>query len=431
MNRLPLAAFLAACHHAAGTVADAGPDAIGTETGDAPPGAVVITVAVAGTPLPGVATYFQNADSALVAAVLTDVNGTAFAKVASGGFVTIVAPPSGTAARALSTFAGVQPGDQLTIDLAPADARQAVDVGVTVPTFAGAAAYQLRTTCGEVDLGASGMTSDAQLIGCAGTADVVVVATDDNAVPLASVYAPAIAIADHKSLVFAGTYQPVATTTLTYSQVPTTVTFLGIDRILATPRGRMLDSPTNAMPSSGNATASVAMPSATGAIAVTVTDAFPQSDEFSEQLVYDWGADASSYTVALGAVMLPSYASAASFDPSTHALSWQEHAGGGMPDLARTRVRVTRDLPPAPVAWTWQVIAPRQAAPSVQFPTLPADGFDFNVGSSDTVAVEELTNAQLPGGYDAFRAHGFADLATAIAGASGRLVVELPYSVAL
>jgi hypothetical protein len=276
-----------------------------------------------------------------------------------------------------------------------------------------------------------GAVASAPLVGCAGSADVLVVATDVDAVPLAALYAPDVAVVDGQALTLAGTYQPLAPTSLAFSNVPAAVTSLGIDRALATSRGRFLDTTTSAVPAGGAATATIAIPVATGATAITVTDGFPASTELSEQLVYEWGPTDTSYALALDGAMLPSYAAPATFDLATHVLSWQERAASAQPDFARVRVRVTRDTIPGPTSWTWRMIAPRDAAPSIRYPTVPVDGFDFNAATGDAVAIEELTNASVPGGYDAFRAHGFADVTTAIAGANGRIVVELPYGLAL
>jgi len=93
----------------------------------------------------------------------------------------------------------------------------------------------------------------------------------------------------------------------------------------------------------------------------------------------------------------------------------------------RGRVRAPRDAIPSGQSWTWAIVAPRGASPSVAYPKLPVD----SVAVGDAVAIEDLSGVQLSGGCDAFRARGFTDLTTAIIGASGRLVAELPYSVAL
>jgi hypothetical protein len=371
--------------------------------------------------------YFQNADSSLVLAALTDENGTVGATVAPGGFVTAVHPARGSDAMALTTFAGVAPGDRLHVDLAPIDTRTAVDVGVSVATYAGAAAYQVHTSCGEIDLGSAATIASTQLIGCDGVADVIVVASDDSATPLAAFYQPGVAIVDGQTIALAGTYRSFAPTPLAYRGVPARVSFLKIYRALATARGRLTDGTTGVMPASGAANATLDEPVAAGTTSLTVTDATPGGSGLGEQLIYDWGPTPATpgYALDVAAAQLPSYAAAPHYDATAGAVTWAEQPGAIAPDFARVRVRVTRDAIPTYQTWTWRVIAPRGAAATVAYPKLPVDGFDFNIAANDITAIEDVTNVALPGGYDAFRARGFDDVATAITGSSGRMVVEL------
>jgi hypothetical protein len=67
----------------------------------------------------------------------------------------------------------------------------------------------------------------------------------------------------------------------------------------------------------------------------------------------------------------------------------------------------------------------------ITLPVLPAGSFDFNPAASDTTVVSALEIAYVPGGYDAFRPHGFSPVTAAISGPGGRAVLQLLYTPAL
>src|SRR5262245_15800099 len=80
---------------------------------------VKITVVDSNGPMQGIRIFFQNADSSVVLATDTDVDGIARTEMPPGGFVTAVLPYSRTHHEIprddLYTFADVQPGDQLRV----------------------------------------------------------------------------------------------------------------------------------------------------------------------------------------------------------------------------------------------------------------------------------------------------------------------------
>src|SRR5438105_2298725 len=92
---LALVLFAAACgsaHHTVDANRDTSTDTLGPATGDAPTGAVTLTVTSSNQPAANVSVYFQNADSSLVLAATTDAHGTVGAMLATGGFVTAIEP---------------------------------------------------------------------------------------------------------------------------------------------------------------------------------------------------------------------------------------------------------------------------------------------------------------------------------------------------
>lgn len=424
---------LAACGGGAHHTQDASPpdastDTIGPATADAPSGAVTLTVTVAGAAAPNVVVFFQSSDSSLVAAAATDEHGVVGATL-SGGFVTAIEPPDGSGVPKLDTFSGVRAGDALHLDLGIVATQDSATFQVTAPLDGDprVTSYMLYTQCGSTPLDVSGTTT-ITLGGCGTKADMVVTSIDANGnivhyfteddVPVSS--APQT---------LAGTYVAPAATMFSYANVPQTVTWVKTTQELWSTRGREFDASTGAAPQIATASDSLAQPATSAMLAVTVTDGAPDASQHGEQLVYDWSAWSASYALDLGSVLLPAYATGASYDVASHAIVWTEADGGAQPDVARATLHAYRDAIPRGTAWQWSVVAARVASPRLVLPTLPTGGgFDFNPSATDSVGVSDLTNVKLPGGYDAFRAHGFGPVANAIAGTSGRIVVELPYA---
>ena len=69
------------------------------------------------------------------------------------------------------------------------------------------------------------------------------------------------------------------------------------------------------------------------------------------------------------------------------------------------------------------MIAPRSGT-SVTYPQLPSFGFDFNPTATDTVGIDQLTTASVPGGYAAARPTGFGDFTPLVIGTTSKLVVQ-------
>lgn len=108
----------------------------------APRGRVTVTVYDEGSPASGRWVIFQDPEGAVVRAERSGADGKASADVAAGSMVTVAL---GTSLRALTTIAGVQPGDALTVGEAEEDESVAAVVGtarVRFPSaYPGAVAY--------------------------------------------------------------------------------------------------------------------------------------------------------------------------------------------------------------------------------------------------------------------------------------------------
>src|SRR5256885_769439 len=79
------------------------------------------------------------------------------------------------------------------VDVTPTGPTDTATFTATVPTIAGASSYQLYTSCGQLFAGPSGAVTGT-LVGCGGTADILVIALDAAAAILGSLYAPGVPV---------------------------------------------------------------------------------------------------------------------------------------------------------------------------------------------------------------------------------------------
>jgi len=407
---------------------DAAPDTLPPFGGDAGPNDVALTVTIGGLPTAGIAVVFQrNVEGDVVATVATDAQGVAGAALGDGGFVTAIVP--GGAGARLYTFAAVHAGDRLRLDVDGALQPATTSKSFTVPTRAGASGYDVRTPCGSGTLDATGTGAiELDVAACGGTLDAIVVALEDGQ-PAAGLNSSGVTV-DTPQIDLAGSYDALAHNSFAYSAVPAQVVFMGTYEAIISPRGRLVDGSAGAAPSGGAADSALDLPAGTGFAALIVSDGRPADGEHGEQLVFDWGPWNATYALAYGDALLRPYASAPVFDHLQRAVTWSE-GSGGTPQALRASVHVNRSGIPEGTSWSWSIVAPREAAPLVRFPQLPRIGdTDFVPRDDDTVVIEDLTSVAAPGGYDALRPTGFAPVQQLVTGASGRMVVQLPFTPA-
>jgi hypothetical protein len=436
---LALPFVLAACsggvHHGVDAQpADGSPDTVGPSTGDPPANAVKLVVTHGGMPHTGVAVVFQNPDSSLVQAGLTNEKGLAWAVMPEGGFVTAIAEP-GSGLDELTTFAAVEPGDALVLDSAPTGDTGQWPVKLAVPAdIASAAGYQVYSTCGGPFGVAPNAPSDELLVGCNGMADFVVIASDDSDTPLRGFLATSVAVPDpppppatdamdpiYPNLAIPGAFSSVVTSTFSYTNLPSYVTWVATYHAFAGAHGRVFERTAGAAPSGTTAATQIVLPDAS---APTLVETTLFGDQFGQQLIYEARAAAATpYSLDVGNALLPAYASTPAYDPDRRVVSWSEGSGAQTPNVVRARIHAYRDAIPEGRAWGWRIIAPRTAT-TITYPQLPVFGFDFNVQASDIVGVDELTTAQVPGGYAAVRRDGFGDLSSVLLGTTGSLIVQ-------
>jgi hypothetical protein len=386
---------------------------------DAPAGMpVALTVTRNGAPVTGVHTYFLNADSTLVATVDTDAMGTASAAVEAGGSVTALDPFSTAGSVALEgndlrTFLAVQPGDQLA--LTQTDAKS-VTFTLKVAAATGATVYDVLTTCGAASVvpggGAGGRVT---LFNCHGAADIVIFANALNGVvkvPVSALFHPNVALADGGTVDLTGdTYRPLTGVTFNYLNAPNAT--ITISHALVSAAGSLAPF----VASFTGKPATLQEPAIPAATSIVDTSVGLTSDHH----VVDWGPLVATNTFDLNNSLLPDLTAAPSFSAATKLVSWTEAAAGAVPDLTTTTIDVARS--DGSRHWHWTVAGPYTAG-ALAFPVLPTDVADWAPSSADRVAVTALTNAKVPGGYAAVRAHvhDVRGAAGFVAGPTGRVV---------
>lgn len=420
MNRLLGCVLLAAC----GGGDPANPDA--------PAGSVSIRVTVGGVPQTNVEVMFQEADGAVKSVSTTDVDGVATGETGAGGFVTVVEPrPQSMARDTLSTFTGVQPNDELHLDLvAPAPEGDPVTFMLQIEPDAGAVTHQVKTSCGEAQ--GFGMTQPeaVTLFGCGTEADILVVSSDD----LGTVQRSQLTRAQRLDQVVAltGAYTELLAPAVTYSNLPSGVSFVGVFRTYETARGRLFEASSGAFLDQSTASTTVALPDITavaGDLILTSSAVFPPPGAPGQQTILEWtpATNGRDYTLNVANARLTEIIERPTYDPASRVVSWSEASGGQAPNFTRASLSVFRDDIPEGRAWSWR-IASAHAGSEVAFPVLPParDGFDFNVIGGDTSSVSVLTTAKLPAGYDDVetRTHAFDDVKAQITGTTGQLIIQ-------
>ena len=404
-----------------GGLPDAPPGSVDARV-DAPPDVpdqplpVALTVMLNGAPQVGVHTYFLNADNTPVATLDTDASGTVTAVMAAGGSVTAIDPfarvlairrPGGTAVvvgnNDLRTFVGVKPGDHLTLtqnDQVP------ISFTLDAPPETGATTYDVKTTCGAGSIppggvgsgsGSPGPGGPVNLVDCHGTADILIVASEfnnENNPVLGALFSAGQTLPADGTLSLSGDYKPVSDMTFGFTNLPGGTAHIA--HSVVTALGPLAPFETDVDAIDGAATASFTeptLPGTSGLVQLTVS-------QDGVHQVLDRAAIGAPYMVDVTGVLLRGLINSPSYNPTTRRLEWTEATTGAGADLSLANITVFR----AERQWTWTLAAPYTAG-EVTFPVLPADVADWTPTPDDGLNVNELVNAQVPGGYNAVRAH--------------------------
>ncbi|MGN6103701.1 MAG: hypothetical protein ACTHU0_01225 [Kofleriaceae bacterium] len=369
------------------------------------PGAVTVTVTRGSEPQADVEVYFLAPDSSVVAAVRTDAAGAASAVMAPGGSVTAIDPfeRSATSHR-LYTYAGVEPGDQLSLHEQGELRRILIDV--VAPVDPGAARYVLHTSCQQssYNITAGGEGHLIEMLDC-GTADVLLETRDADGAPRKFLVREGFALINNAVLdLTAASYQALPVATHAYTGVPAGITTVALESTLRSARDLLYRKEAAAPVASGGATLTVERPTLPGMRMVN-RSAFSDGG-FGRHVVTEWGPSGDHALDVTGA-LLRAYAAPPRFEAGERAIAWRSAATGETPDAVSAVVALDR-FESAGQHWRWHLVGP-YTGDRVEFPALPGAAATFVPVAGDAVAIEQLRTTKLAGGYDELRADAFAD----------------------
>jgi hypothetical protein len=376
-------------------------------------GPVTLTVLQDDTPQVGIKVVFQNADNSVVSETTTGTDGKATEMMRPGGFVTAIDPfpntPQGIPETDLRTFAGVKPGDQLRLSQ-DFGGGNTIDVTVLLPIAANASEYRVSTNC-QLDFsifpgggsGSGAPEATMQLSGCGATTNLLVTALDGNGNVLSSIYKQSVALTNNGTIdLTEDTFTAAPDVTFTYTNVPTSSSFVQINPIRATALGTIYFGFVAANVDAGMATLTTKIPTVTNATAVTLSTINTGS---TRQSIVEWGPPASTYALDYGGFVLPDFAGEPTLDIANHKVAWTNDGGGAQPDLVQVRGFLRRQAPTAQL-WRWEIVAPGTS--QAVLPVLPGAQSTFNPVDGDSSDFD-ATMMKVPGGYDAVRASILAD----------------------
>jgi hypothetical protein len=305
----------------------------------------------------------------------------------------------------LVTWAGVKPGDQLVLENSSSNTIANVTFNLPLDTADGmVGGYNVWFSCENnmisfstpTGTAVSTSTQLASLANCA-TADIMDVALDIDNNPVAFFYVSGQAITDGGTIDYtAKTFTAAGTRNLEFDN-NVSGNSISISDQFVTSRGQVFAGGL----SIGGATVMTtlgepALP--TGALDVLSTS---QSVGTTARTTVKWGPTNAAYTVDYPTTLLGDFTVAPTLDTGTHILGWTTSAGAKTPQFALGRLFAQRGT----LEWDWAIIGP--SGTQIQLPTLPTDLADFTIMATDTLNIEETAIANVPGGYDAYRAHAF------------------------
>jgi len=344
--------------------------------GIAPPDAVPpidgpagrVTVRMGPSEAATVQVIFQNADSSLVLATRTGPDGTANAFMAPGGFVTVI--EDGSFSKSLYTWAGVQPGDVLTLGapfLSPG--HDSPSFPIQVPLDEGQDFYELLTSCGSSFLQTPGGISFVTLTGgCTAREDLLVLSRDVTFDNERYLYAADVTL-DGSLIEMPDEWRAFESASVEVSGVPRSTRSMNVVMSLlddGRPIDQMDRGGTFDLAGGAGALAfQMPLPAGAGAL-VRITPGF-QPDAVSTLRAVRWGL-ARSTTVVDFSQRLRTYREFPSYLPSLHAIRWSEEGSAAAPDAVITELGWREaDLEPR----NWVIVAPGSDEPIVRFPVLP------------------------------------------------------------
>ena len=384
---------------------------------DAPPaidaiqaGVVKVTVVRAGGPAASVPVVFQNADDSVVASspTSTDATGVASATMNPGGTVTVVLPTlAGPSARPTEvyTFIGVKPGDDLLVGR-----RTNIDAPLTaslkLALLPRGATVDVRTSCGNFQ-GLANTSIAMQIPSTCTTVDVFVSARNINNSELGTFFKGNVPVTAGTIDVAAEVIKVSKAHTFTLSNIPATTMGAQISAealagalSVRVPETASVNFPT---PLGTNRSGDIMLPDIAGDVALSMQ----MSRTISSVQFAVERAPLGPLTVDLTAAQIPWILSEPLFDAGGSQFAWTESSDGTAETVIVNAQVARAAVPPATQgeSWSHQVVAPH-AIGLLRMPVLPVALSNFNVKSTDTVAIV-LGLLKIPGGFDTIRAKAF------------------------
>ncbi|HEY1817661.1 MAG TPA: hypothetical protein VGG74_35215 [Kofleriaceae bacterium] len=366
---------------------DAPADAIDAAT-DAPRNTASVTVMVGGSGAAGWVAYFQSADSTLNTTATTDATGTATGLVVgSGGFVSIIGPPSMSPADTIVTWTSVEAGDHFVF----ARPQSTVQPVFDIPTYPGCTAYKVATTCGtgfaEVGSGVlpAQVAFGGDLVDCVGPQDVTVIAFPSPYVPpIASFFVADQTIANGATLdLSAQTYVPATPRTYTWINDADSGELIMSEQLVSARGTTFTADGMGATGSPPTVSQDALVAGAQQDVVQTMIGPAP-----TDHYMYEWG-QGESYVGDWGDNRLPDLFGS-TYSAATKQVSWTATGGtiaGNLVTIVLEALR-TNELD-----WHWTVVSP--TAP-IQLPTLPTTIYDWNIAASDITAVNVTVLMNVP-----------------------------------
>ncbi|HTJ46978.1 MAG TPA: Ig-like domain-containing protein [Kofleriaceae bacterium] len=365
------------------------------------------------TPTPDIPVVFIEADGTVTANVTTGADGTATANVLAGASVTVIYG-SGTSDRRLETITGVKPGDNLTVGPMGYPSREKTSAAYTanVPErFSIDALYEVYGPCGSSssNLAGSGAPTPVNLAfykDCeADPMNLLAIAYNNDRI--ADGYIEQTGVAEGAgSGDMPNNWQPFATTTSTFTNIPTAdVTSISMDKLAPDIYGW----DQNGYTFDGNTTQTITFSAPLTASALMLTRF--NGDNGREQRLYeivdgtktDYGADVT-------ATLLP-WLSIPGLDRANHTITVTV-TGTGSGDVFDAEVDYYRtDANQNTTSIAWQIFGP--TAGDLVMPPLPAALADNLPQSNDVVqySFADLVEADGVASYDDLRGDLFGALA--------------------
>lgn len=332
--------------------------------------------------------YFQTASGSIVLVTRTNGAGEANALMPAGGFVSVVDENTAT----VYTWTGVQPGDELALDLSFEQFGQEFpNVSVRIDPLEGANSYYVHSRCetsrnlpDAIDASVAPFFQP-----CGSTTDLLLVAWG-NLGPLGYRYRQNANLLSGATIDLRGEYLPFTATvellgptdrSILVRQQPTNLTYTsGREALLDTGR-EVLSMPTP-----------LVVGTTVYSVASTYNEfTFPKEDDHrSDIATIAWGPASAATTLDLTSPAVAEITSEPELDRLTNTVRWTQ-AEGARGDAVWANLRAG--------SYRWIVIGPHTGETALPLPVLPREDLRPN----ETVFFEDFAVITTEGGYDRVR----------------------------